>query len=39
MLNYYREYLNETIMENPFVKDLFCKENSKLILENAANDI
>ncbi len=39
MLNYYNKYLDDTIIENPFVKELFNKENSKLILENAKTDI
>jgi hypothetical protein len=39
MLNYYNRYLDDTIIENPFVEDLFGNENSKLILENSKNDI
>jgi hypothetical protein len=39
MLNYYNRYLDDTIIENPFVEDLFSNENSKLILENSKNDI
>jgi hypothetical protein len=39
MLNYYNGYLDNIIKENPFVKELFNQENSKMIFENSKSDI
>jgi len=39
MLRYYNRYLDDTINENPFVKEIFNQENSKMILENSKSDI
>jgi hypothetical protein len=39
MLIYYNKYFDDTINENPFVKEIFNQENSKMIFENSKLDI
>ena len=39
ILNYYKKYLDQTLMDNPFVEDLFDSKNYDFNYQNALIDI